>query len=160
MHRRRMPIETPIQTSVTKEVERLTRLMIPNDGHMRTESIIKKNHSIVDSLSECEIQDSKVLKKMLDELKQIAAALVEEVEGISHLPALKLKLDHGIDLPEEIREFERYFIESALKQTLGHQTKAAELLGLKLTTLNHKLKRLGISTDRIHGTRWKRLDDK
>ena len=50
------------------------------------------------------------------------------------------------DVPfyDAVSRYERRLIESALKRTGGVQKQAAELLGLKPTTLNEKIKRLGI----------------
>lgn len=47
----------------------------------------------------------------------------------------------GIDLPQMVDDYERALIETALGQTNGNQTKAAVLLGLRVQTLNMKLKR-------------------
>lgn len=47
----------------------------------------------------------------------------------------------GIDLPQMIDDFERNLIETALRQTGGNQTKASAMLGLRVQTLNMKLKR-------------------
>lgn len=47
----------------------------------------------------------------------------------------------GIDLPQMVDDYERTLIETALKQTGGVQTRAAQLLGLRAQTLNMKLKR-------------------
>ena len=47
----------------------------------------------------------------------------------------------GIDLPQMVDDFERGLIETALSQTNGNQTKASALLGLRVQTLNMKLKR-------------------
>jgi DNA-binding NtrC family response regulator len=47
----------------------------------------------------------------------------------------------GIDLPGVVDDYERSLIEKALRQTGGNQTKAAQLLGLRVQTLNMKLKR-------------------
>ncbi|HZS08903.1 MAG TPA: sigma 54-interacting transcriptional regulator [Blastocatellia bacterium] len=47
----------------------------------------------------------------------------------------------GIDLPQMVDDYERALIETALSQTNGNQTKAAALLGLRVQTLNMKLKR-------------------
>jgi DNA-binding NtrC family response regulator len=47
----------------------------------------------------------------------------------------------GIDLPQMVDEFERSLIETALRQTNGNQTKASAMLGLRVQTLNMKLKR-------------------
>lgn len=50
----------------------------------------------------------------------------------------------GVNLPSLMDEYERNLIETALKQTGGNQTKAAQLLGLRVQTLNMKLKRLAV----------------
>ncbi len=47
----------------------------------------------------------------------------------------------GIDLPQMVDDYERALIETALHQTSNNQTKAAALLGLRVQTLNMKLKR-------------------
>jgi len=47
----------------------------------------------------------------------------------------------GVDLPRIVADYERSIIETALRQTSGNQTKAARLLGLRVQTLNMKLKR-------------------
>jgi len=47
----------------------------------------------------------------------------------------------GIDLPQIVDDFERHLIATALDQSGGSQTKASKLLGLRVQTLNMKLKR-------------------
>lgn len=47
----------------------------------------------------------------------------------------------GVDLPKMVDDFERSLIETALRQTHGNQTRASQLLGLRVQTLNMKLKR-------------------
>jgi DNA-binding NtrC family response regulator len=47
----------------------------------------------------------------------------------------------GIDLPQIVDDFERGLIATALDQSGGSQTKASKLLGLRVQTLNMKLKR-------------------
>jgi DNA-binding NtrC family response regulator len=47
----------------------------------------------------------------------------------------------GIDLPQIVDDFERGLIATALDQSDGSQTKASKLLGLRVQTLNMKLKR-------------------
>jgi two-component system, NtrC family, response regulator HydG len=51
----------------------------------------------------------------------------------------------GIDLPRLVNDYERSIIETALRETSGNQTKAARLLGLRVQTLNMKLKRFAES---------------
>ena len=57
--------------------------------------------------------------------------------GFQRLPA------EGISLWEAVEQFEKTLIATALQQTGGVQTRAAQLLGLCPQTLNMKLKRLG-----------------
>src|SRR5262245_27694547 len=47
----------------------------------------------------------------------------------------------GIDLPQIVDDFERELIATALQQSGGSQTRASRLLGLRVQTLNMKLKR-------------------
>jgi len=56
--------------------------------------------------------------------------------------ALKSIPSSGIDLPQLVDNFERSLIETALRQTHNNQTKAAAILGLRVQTLNMKLKRI------------------
>jgi len=56
-------------------------------------------------------------------------------------------LPHGVALPEAVTRYERQLIESALRRCDGVQKQAARLLGLKPTTLNEKIRRLGIRGD-------------
>jgi DNA-binding NtrC family response regulator len=53
-------------------------------------------------------------------------------------------LPEGVRFYDAVGRFERQLIEGALRRTGGVQKHAAELLGLKATTLNEKIKRLGI----------------
>ena len=54
-------------------------------------------------------------------------------------------LAEGVGLSQAVADFESALIRTALKQAGGVQKKAAEILGLKPTTLNEKIKRLGIT---------------
>ena len=53
-------------------------------------------------------------------------------------------LPEGMDFYDAVVRYERQLIEAALRRTGGVQKQAAEILGLKPTTLNEKIKRLGI----------------
>lgn len=48
-------------------------------------------------------------------------------------------IEHRIYLDEAVSEFEKRFIQTALTQTKGNQTKAAEVLGVHRNTLNRKI---------------------
>jgi DNA-binding NtrC family response regulator len=54
------------------------------------------------------------------------------------------QLPEGLAFYDAVSRYERQLIEAALRRTGGVQKQAAELLGLKPTTLNEKIKRLGI----------------
>ena len=62
---------------------------------------------------------------------------------------LKAIPSNGIDLPHLVDDFERGLIETALRQTNGNQTKASQLLGLRVQTLNMKLKRFAEQNQEI-----------
>lgn len=75
-------------------------------------------------------------------LKELAQAVIEEVETIGNLR--ELDLARGIDMHAEVRNFEITLIQRALRIAGGSQRKAARLLGLLPTTLNNKIKRYQI----------------
>lgn len=104
---------------------------------------LRNKLKILDQLSLYEESDAQVFKRKLDVLKEIALALVEEIESLESVRSVNIR--RGINLPDEMRHFEIHLIQSALERTGGHQTRAAQLLGINLTTLHNKLKRLAIS---------------
>jgi transcriptional regulator with GAF, ATPase, and Fis domain len=79
----------------------------------------------------------------LKELKEVARTLLREIESLSTTqPAHQ---GDGIRLYDEVQRFETALIRHALGRTGGSQTRAAKLLGVKLTTLNSKIKRYKIA---------------
>jgi len=60
--------------------------------------------------------------------------------------------EEGISFREVITDFEKKLIESSLETSGGVQKKAAELLGLKPTTLNEMIKRYNIQLERKETT--------
>lgn len=104
---------------------------------------LKDKIDILKSLDDCEEIDAKVFKQKLETLKDVALLLVEEIGALEYVRSVNLS--RGINLHEEMRMFEIHLIQSALERTGGHQTRAAQLLGINLTTLHNKLKRLNIS---------------
>jgi transcriptional regulator with PAS, ATPase and Fis domain len=83
------------------------------------------------------------LSNRLNTLREVALALLREVESlrVSQQPTTK----QNLRLYDEVQRFEAELIRSALGRTGGNQTRAAKLLGVKLTTLNTKVKRYKIS---------------
>jgi DNA-binding NtrC family response regulator len=78
-------------------------------------------------------------------LKILAGSLVNRID------TLEKEIVEGktspLDLREEVQRFEAELIRSALVRTGGRQRRAARLLGMKVTTLNTKIKRYRITLD-------------
>jgi transcriptional regulator with GAF, ATPase, and Fis domain len=81
------------------------------------------------------------LEQRLKAIREVALNLLSEVESLggSHMRSRR-----NLKLHEEVQQFEIDLIRIALDKTGGSQTQAARLLGVKLTTLNTKIKRYGI----------------
>ncbi|HZG52266.1 MAG TPA: helix-turn-helix domain-containing protein [Pyrinomonadaceae bacterium] len=82
------------------------------------------------------------LPGQIEMLQKAAISLLKEVQTISALEAADIV--RGIRFYDEVERFERELIMRALELTGGHQVRAARLLGLKVTTLNSKVKRYRI----------------
>ena len=70
---------------------------------------------------------------------------LQDGEGALPLPGAAALLPVGVNLNDAVDRYEREVIEATLRQTHGVQKKAAEILGLKPTTLNEKIKRLKVT---------------
>ncbi len=77
----------------------------------------------------------------LDTLKEAAITLLREVESLA---SQQEPAPVRLGLQEEVQRYESELIREALHRTRGNQRRAAKLLGVKVTTLNCKIKRLGI----------------
>ncbi|MEP6924020.1 MAG: helix-turn-helix domain-containing protein [Pyrinomonadaceae bacterium] len=75
-------------------------------------------------------------------LRQLANKLLSEVESINE--GGRFYFGEGFKLSEQIQKFEIDMIRHALYLTNGRQTDAARMLGIKVTTLNAKIKRYHI----------------
>ena len=88
--------------------------------------------------------------EQLSTIKELARALLDEVEVLSEAQDITMKSDDG-DAGEEdfykmVEEYEKFLIRRALLKTRGNQARAARILRLKPTTLNHKMKIYNINT--------------
>jgi len=81
----------------------------------------------------------------LDNLREAALTLMREVESLASRQ--EPQANGKLGLQEEVQRYESELIRQALQRTHGNQRRAAKLLGVKVTTLNCKIKRLGIQTD-------------
>lgn len=85
---------------------------------------------------------SEVTAHTLNSLREAALTVLREVDSLtSRQPSPPSKFG----LQEEVQRYEIELIKSALQRTRGNQRRAAKLLGVKVTTLNCKIKRFGIS---------------
>jgi len=85
----------------------------------------------------------------INTLRETVLQLLQEVESLTIAAPAGLK--SGARLNDEVRQFEMNLIRTALGRTAGSQTRAAKLLGLKLTTLNAKIKRYQIMPTGFQG---------
>ena len=84
-------------------------------------------------------------------LQSLTLILLKEIEEMKNEETRLGKIMKGerIHLYEELRAIEINFIRSALIRTGGHQARAAKLLGMKLTTINSKIKRYKIEVNEL-----------
>ncbi len=73
-------------------------------------------------------------------LRETAVNLLHQLEPFSQEDPAS-PAEKALSLQDEVRRFEIQLITNALYQTQGHQGRAARLLGVKVTTLNSKIKR-------------------
>jgi DNA-binding NtrC family response regulator len=83
----------------------------------------------------------------LNNLREAAITLLKEVESLT---SSHPEPERRLGLQEEVQRYEMELIRSALQRTRGNQRRAAKLLGVKVTTLNCKIKRYGISATDTH----------
>ena len=86
------------------------------------------------------------LAHRLTALKEAAINLLTEMEALGE--AHPARANQSLRLNDEVRLFEIDLIRIALDKTHGNQTRAARLLGVKLSTLNTKIKKYKISFPR------------
>jgi DNA-binding NtrC family response regulator len=87
----------------------------------------------------------------LERIRDLASELLDHSEALKHETEMAdtsatiatLDTNSTIDFFEEVRRFEVQLIRRALKLG-GSQVRAARLLGLETTTLNHKVKKYGL----------------
>ena len=92
------------------------------------------------------------VRSRVQRLLELANSLVRETESLARDRAFTeesnrlqaLNVAEGIDFYKEVERFESGLIRLALDQTHGHQARAANLLHIKPTTLNSKIKLYGI----------------
>jgi DNA-binding protein Fis len=86
-------------------------------------------------------EDADVLTGLSKALAK-AAEVLKKQRMESHVK--RLDFSQGIDFYQEVSRFEIDLLTQALKHTGGNRTKAAELLGIKVSTIHAMVKRYGI----------------
>ena len=81
-------------------------------------------------------------------IRELTLTLLQEVESLK--VGGPFDGSATVNFAEEVRRFETELIRWALLRTGGHQRRAARLLGMKVTTLNAKIKRYGIHARAPH----------
>jgi len=94
------------------------------------------------STNQIELPHDAILENRLNTLRDVAVRLLREVESLRLTEPIEI--NRRVRLYDEVQRFETDLILSALSRTAGNQTRAAQLLGVKLTTLNSKIKRYKI----------------
>ncbi|HEX8263942.1 MAG TPA: helix-turn-helix domain-containing protein [Pyrinomonadaceae bacterium] len=94
-----------------------------------------------------------ILKQnQLEALKSLSLLLVREINSLDETQTAlekQIESEKPICLLKEIERFEANMIRCALIRSMGKQNKAAALLGLKVTTLNMKIKRYKIDLSKM-----------
>jgi DNA-binding NtrC family response regulator len=85
---------------------------------------------------------SELARHSLDNLREAALTVLKEVESLTNNQP---EPEGQLGLQEEVQRYEMELIRNALQRTRGNQRRAAKLLGVKVTTLNCKIKRYGIN---------------
>jgi transcriptional regulator with GAF, ATPase, and Fis domain len=95
-------------------------------------------------------QNNEMDESRLEALKVLSYSILSEVESLKREKSRYALVK--IDLATEVQNYEASLIRCALMRTGGnqrraarHQRRAARLLGIKITTLNAKIKRYGIT---------------
>jgi DNA-binding NtrC family response regulator len=125
-------------------------LTVPNTNHRHSNPPVTGANAEVHSNPPVTASNAEVIAIVL---KDLSFALSEAAELLQHT-ALENndaadKIEHGIDFYLEVDHFKIGLIRSALSHTHGKQKSAAKLLGIRLSTLNAMIKRLGIGAKTI-----------
>ncbi|MEK6333671.1 MAG: helix-turn-helix domain-containing protein [Acidobacteriota bacterium] len=117
---------------------------VPRLKHIDNRSLISEPPSS-NRISTLRFKKQTVLDARISSLKILALSLLKRIESLEEQSSAETPTD--LDLQAEVRCFEAELIRNALIRTGGRQRRAAHLLGMKVTTLNAKIKRYQITLD-------------
>ena len=104
-------------------------------------------HTIVRNLDDTSEENIQALGAVVDSLNQAVNALESLKDSETNHLFKDLELNFpkdGIDFHKATRLYEINLVKQALRQTGGHQAKAAKLLKMRTSTLNSFIKRNNI----------------
>ena len=118
---------------------------------MNYETIFTNRQNQTPFASEENVQSASAMNNRLEALSVLSQSLLREVEALksntkSESEIIEEVREGKIDLEKEVQKYEVELIRCALVRTGGRQRRAAKLLNVKISTLNAKIKRYGIST--------------
>jgi DNA-binding NtrC family response regulator len=93
-------------------------------------------------------QSPGVMENRLEALTVLCNSILREIEALKKTK--NAMQPPKIDLAGEVAGFEKDLIRCALLRTGGRQRQAARLLHVKVTTLNAKIKRYGITPNGLY----------
>jgi len=112
-------------------------------------ALMWRTEEVSPSASQSTLLREATLENRLNALRDIALTLLSEVDLLRSTPPARG--EGSLKLYDEVQRFEIDLIRSALQKTNGSQVRAAQLLSVKQSTLNAKIKRYQISSsDRGH----------
>jgi len=112
-------------------------------------ALMWRTEEVSPSASQSTLLREATLENRLNALRDIALTLLSEVDLLRSAPPARG--EGSLNLYDEVQRFEIDLIRSALQKTNGSQVRAAQLLSVKQSTLNAKIKRYQISSsDRGH----------
>ena len=88
------------------------------------------------------------LGRKLEGLREAAQTLLRQIDQLERSLSARVTAPRA-DLHTEVQRFESEIIRDALRKTGGHQRRAARLLGVKVSTLNAKIRRYGIRLEDV-----------
>lgn len=120
----------------------LNRLPLPRRPLPPLQTEAPPTPSTVSQVSKSRLNAPTPEETRIASLKVLAMTLLQQVESLETQIASADAPE--FNLQDEVHRFEAAIIRCALEKTGGRQRRAARLLGVKVTTLNTKIKRLNI----------------
>jgi DNA-binding NtrC family response regulator len=87
--------------------------------------------------------EAPISNPQLESMKIVVLALLNRIDALEE--QVSWRRSEQLDLREEVNQFEEALIRAALTSTKGRQRRAARVLGMKVSTLNAKIKRYHVS---------------